>query len=365
MARGNFANLLQKSRRLSIYSPLIAVLCVLLIVTAISSQLIVFSVLGTLLAASIAAIANYTRMHYETQKYVRFAIRARLAKRAEPDFDRIARSFRTSHLGKVIPKSSHPSPEITQALREAEKNMGMRQGSTMALAVPLELILGVEHNCPSAAAMLYAGRHPVVLIDDHLQLLLDKHEDYEKNYNIAVSVLCHELAHLIGWNTRWNKITGICDLFISTVAMAAVVANGIENSVAFGAIGAFIAIARLLIEPISYRETSWGSFVGILSRLSYVIWFPYIVAGLVAGYLSLSLMVMIGAITITFKGVIAYLRRREELCADSIAAKAVGSSSHLSNFFRSLDTQNHSKLSTIFATHPSVSERIYNLRHSV
>ena len=242
--------------------------------------------------------------------------------------------------------------------------MGMKQGSTMALALPLELILGVEHNCPSAAAMLYAGRHPVVLIDDHLQLLLDNEKNYKENYEIVVSVLCHELAHLIGWNTRWNKITGIADSFISTVAMAAVVANGIENSVAFAAIGAFIAIGRLLIEPLSHRETSWGSFIGIVSRLSYVIWFPYIVAGLIAGYLSLNLMLMIGAITITFKGVIAYLRRKEELCADSIAVQAVGSSSPLSNFFRSLDSHNRPKIVELFDSHPSVSERIYNLRRT-
>lgn len=334
------------------------------IIIGIYSHISTLALVGTIIAAAIASFSSYARSHYETQKYVRFAIRARLAKKAEPDFDRLARHFRSTHLSGIIPRSSHPSPEITEALHLAEKQMGMRQGSTMALVVPLELILGVEHNCPSAAAMLYANRHPVILIDDHLQALLDSPDDHKSAFDIAVAVLCHELAHLIGWNTRWNRVTSLSELFIATVAMTAIVVDGLSHSVVFGAIGAFIAIMRLTIEPIAKRENSWGTFIGITARMSYVVWFPYIIAGIISGYLSFLLVLNVSVISIGFKMIIAYLRRKEELFADSISAQAIGSSSPLANFFRTLPNEKKRGYLNLFSTHPSIHDRIHNLRHS-
>ena len=201
------------------------------------------SFLGTAIAALVASSTTWARSHYVTDKYVRFAIRARLAKKAEPDFERLARQYRT--LGKYSQRSSHPSPEINDALRKAEHMMGMRQGSVLALVVPLELILGVPHNCPAAAAMLYAHRHPVILMDDELQKMLDDSDQYEKNSKIVVAVMCHELAHLVSWNTRWSRFVGIGDLFVRTASIVSLVTYAIENAFVFGVIVAFIASVLL------------------------------------------------------------------------------------------------------------------------
>ncbi len=132
MARDGFSRALQSTRRISIVAPILSTATCIAIVVLIATHVHIASVFGTTAAATIAACATFTRSHYRTQRYVRFAIRARLSKKAEPNFEKFARQIRTTPVGKFVPHSSHPSPEIREALFEAEQRMGMRKGSTMA-----------------------------------------------------------------------------------------------------------------------------------------------------------------------------------------------------------------------------------------
>ena len=362
MDRGGFSKYLSRSRRASVAAPIVTAITSFLIVALIAGNVHIASVIGTTAAATIAACATFTRSHFRTQKYVRFAIRARLATKAEPDFDKLTRQYRA--LGKYVQKSAHPSPEINDALREAEKRMGMRSGSVLALVVPLELILGVPYNCPAAASMLYAGRHPVILIDDQLQLMLDSVDDFEKSYKIVVSVLCHELAHLIGWNTRWSRSVGIGDLFVTTAAMASLVAYGLEQNLVFGLIGAVIAATHLASEPALVNENQRSSPLAIVARIALLMWVPYVLVGVAIGALPLGLTIGVTILSLGLRYILAMLRRREELYADAIAAVALGTSSPLTDFFRSLGTNHPNLWSQLFSTHPSIHTRIKSLRRT-
>ncbi len=333
--------------------------CVLMIVV-VGKYLHVISVVGTLIAAGIASVATYARLHYRTEKFVRFAIRARLAKKAEPEFDKLTRNYR--ELGKYVQKSAHPSQEIKDALKQAEKNIGLNPGTTMPLVVPLELILGVPHNCPAAAAMLYAGRHPVILIDDNLQAMLDTDENYEKNYEIVVSVFCHELAHLIGWNTRWAKLVGICEIFVTTFTIAALAAYTLESNLFFGLIGVCIAAINLTFESTPTEEHQKPSITSILSRIALVSWIPFVLIGLIIGVLPIGLTIALTILTFGLRSLLAAMRRKEEIYADMISAIAHGSSSPLSDFFRTLSSSYPNLWTRIFSTHPPVSLRIKALR---
>lgn len=363
MGRGSFSRVLQSTRRTSLIAPIISSATCIAIIILISTHVHIASVLGTTAAATIAACATFARSHYRTQRYVRFAIRARLAKTAEPGFERLARQFRETHVGRFVPQSSHPSPEIQDALRDAEKRMGMRPGSALALVVPLELILGVPHNCPSAAAMLYAGRHPVILIDDHLQVLLDTPENYERSYEIVVSVLCHELAHLVGWNTRWNRLASIGELFVTTAAMASIVAYGLEHTFLYGIIGACIAAIHLASEP-ALREDERTSFTAVIARIAFLVWVPYVLVGLAISALPLGLTIGVTTFSLGLRYILAAIRRREELYADLIAAHALGTSKPLVDFFRTLSSTHPNMWSNLFGSHPPIHVRIKNLTRS-
>lgn len=360
MGRGGFSSYLNRSRRASILAPiLVSVACVsMLVLLALNVQ--ATSLIGTSITAGIAAFVTWAHSHYRTQKYVRFAIRARLAKKAEPDFDRLTRQYRA--LGKYVQQSAHPSPEIADALKEATQAMGLRTGSVLALVVPLELILGVPHNCPAAAAMLYAGRHPVILIDDHLQKLLDDTDDYEKNFNVVVSVLCHELAHLVSWNTRWSRSVGIGDLFVRTAALVALVTYALEHTFAFGIVGVTIAGALLISEPALVDEKSRTSTMAVVARISLLAWVPYVAIGMIISALPLQFTLSVTFVSLGLRFALATLRRREELYADAIAAHALGTSSPLTDFFRSLSSHHPNLWSKLFSTHPPVSARIKSLR---
>lgn len=356
-----YQRILQRSRRSSMFVPSISVFVSLIIILYLAKHVHVASVIGTTAAATIAACATYTRSYFRTQRYVRFAIRARLNTKAEPDFDKLTRSYRS--LNKYVQQSAHPSPEIQDALREAEKRMGMRAGSVLALVVPLELILGVPHNCPAAAAMLYANRHPVILIDDHLQILLDTPQDYERSYKIVVSVMCHELAHLVGWNTRWPRLVNIGDLFATTAAMASLVAYGLEHTFIYGIIGAFIAAIYLASEPALENEGGQGTPMAIAARLALVTWVPFVVAGMAIGALPIGLTIGVTILAFGLRFIISACRRKQELYADSMAALAVGSSDPLTDFFRTFSHVPNNIWTELFATHPPMSVRIKNLRN--
>jgi|GEM_PF-5877459 len=347
---------------MSLLAPILAISTCLLMIFFVGQYVHIISLIGTTIAAVVASSATYARSHYRTEKYVRFAIRARLAKKAQPDFDKLTRNFR--ELGKYVQKSAHPSEEIKDALRQAEKNIGMKPGSVMPLVVPLDLILGVPHNCPAAAAMLYAGRHPVVLLDDHLQSLLDTDTDFKKNFQIVVSVFCHELAHLIGWNTRWTKLVAIGELFVTTFAIAALAAYALENSVIFGAIGVSIAAMNLAFEPVATSEHQKPSLSGIISRVALISWVPYVAIGLGIGMLPIGLTFGVTILTFGLRSFLAAMRRKEEIYADVISAMALGSSSPLSDFFRTLSSSYPNIWARIFSTHPPVNMRIKALRRA-
>ena len=357
-----FSSYIKRSRRTSIIAPIIAIITCVVMVIFVGQYVHIFSIIGTAIAAGIASSATYARSHHETEKYVRFAIRARLAKKAEPEFDKLTRNFRA--LGKYVQKSAHPSEEIKDALKEAEKNIGMKPGTVMPLVVPLELILGVPHNCPAAAAMLYAGRHPVVLLDDHLQNMLDTDKDFDKNYKIVVSVLCHELAHLIGWNTRWTKLVSIGELFETPCAISGLAAYSLENSVIFGAIGVSIAAMNLAFEPGPTLPDHKPSVAGIISRIALVSWVPFVIIGLGIGLLPIGLTVWVTLLTFGLRSILATFRRKQEIYADVISAMALGTSSPLSDFFRTLTSSYPNVWTRIFSSHPPVNERIKALRRA-
>lgn len=331
-------------------------------IVLIATNVHIISVIGTTAAATIAACATFARAHYRTEKYVRYAIRARLSKNAEPEFEKLARHLRDTSLSNYMPQSSHPSPEVRDALHEAEKRMGLRVGSTMPLVVPLQLILGVPHNCPSAAAMLYANRHPVVLIDDNLQHMLDIPEDFDRAFKIVVSVLCHELAHLIGWNTRWTRTVSIGELFATTAAMASLVAYGLENTFIFGMIGAVIATIYFASEPVLRNDEHQTSPTAVIARIALLAWVPYVIAGMIIGTLPVALTLGVTALALGLRVILASVRRREELLADSMAAQALGSATPLTDFFRTLTSAHPGLWASLFGTHPPIPLRIKNLR---
>lgn len=359
MNRAGFSTYLTRSRRASVLAPVITMFTCCAIIALLFRHVHIVSVLGTTLAASIAACATFARSYSRTQKYVRFAIRARLATKAEPGYDKLTRQFRS--LQKFVEKSAHPSPDISDALHEAEKRMGLRVGSTLALVVPLELILGVPHNCPAAAAMLYAGRHPVILIDDNLQVMLDNVDDFEKSYAIVVSVLCHELAHLLSWNTRWSRLVSIGELFVTTTAMAALVAYSLEHNIVLGLIGAIIAATYLVSEP-ALSDDAPSSPRAVAARLALVTWVPFVIAGMAIGALPIQLAVGVTVLSLGLRFVLAALRRREELYSDALAAHALGTSDPLTNFFRTLSSHHPNMWNAMFSTHPPISQRIKYLR---
>ncbi len=359
MNRAGFSTYLTRSRRASVCAPAVTILASLAIVALLFRHIHPLSVLGTTFAAFIAACATFARSYSRTQKYVRFAIRARLATKAEPGYDKLTRQFRT--LQKFVEKSAHPSPDITDALHEAEKRMGLRVGSTLALVVPLELILGVPHNCPAAAAMLYAGRHPVILIDDNLQVMLDSVDDYDKSYAIVVSVLCHELSHLLSWNTRWSRLVSIGELFVTTTAMAALVVCSLENNVVLGMIGAIIATTYLISEP-ALSEAHQSSLRAIAARIALLTWVPFVIGGMAIGALPFELAAGVTILALGLRFVLASLRRREELYADALAVHALGTSDPLTNFFRTLSSHHPNMWNAMFSTHPPISQRIKYLR---
>lgn len=360
MKRDTFSHILQKSRRLSLYAPIFACIACACIISVFFVHVHIASVIGTTTAATVAACATYARSHYRTQKYVRFAIRARLAKKAEPDYDKLVRQFRS--VKKYMTQSAHPSPEMRDALHEAEKRIGLRQGSTLALVVPLELILGVPHNCPSAAAMLYSGRHPVVLVDDELQRLLDDDTNFRRSYAIVVSVLCHELAHLLSWNTRWSRLVSIGEIFVSTAAMAALVAYALEHNFVLGAIGAVLAATHLASEPVLADDEHASRVTVVIARLALLAWVPFVLAGVVVGALPLGLTIAVTIISFGLRALLASIRRKQELHADSLSALSMGSSDPLTHFFRSLTTHHETMWSQIYSTHPNTVQRIKNLR---
>lgn len=362
MINGGFSTYLNRSRRTSIISLVSISIAGVAMISLLLANISFISVIGTVFTAGVAACATWAQSHYRTQKYVRFAIRARLAKKAEPDFERLTRQYRA--LGKYVQKSAHPSPEIADALKEATKCMGLSPGSVLALVVPLELILGVPHNCPSAAAMLYAGRHPVILIDDELQKLLDNTDDYEKQFNLVVSVLCHEIAHLLSWNTRWARSVGIGDLFVRTTALIAIVTYALEHTFIFGIVGAFIAGTILISEPALMEERTSPSNLAIVARLAILAWVPYIFIGIIISALPFSFTLSVISVSLGLRFVLAILRRREELYADAISAHALGSSSPLTDFFRSLSSHHPNLWSKLFSTHPTTSTRIKYLRNT-
>jgi hypothetical protein len=331
-------------------------------IVAIATNVHIASVIGTTAAATVAACATFTRMHYRTQKYVRFAIRARLHEKVAPDFDRLARQFHAATGKHGAQLSAHPSSDMRDALHDAEKRMGMRPGSTMALVVPLELILGVPHNCPAAAAMLYANRHPVILIDNELQRLLDDQDDFNRAYDLVVSVLCHELAHLIGWNTRWIRLANIGELFTTTAAMASLVAYGLEHNFAFGLIGAIIAVLHFASEPALETDDSRPSLAGIIARVSLLAWIPFVLAGIAIDALPLALTVEVSILAIGLRYFLARIRRRQEFLADKMAAHALGSSSPLTDFFRTLSSEHSTPWTQLFSSHPPIYARIKHLR---
>lgn len=360
MTGNGFPTYLKRSRRASVLAPVVSLITACAIVALLASHVHIANVIITTVAATAAACATFARSHYRTQRYVRFAIRARLAKNAEPDYDRLTRQFRS--LGKYVQQSAHPSPEIKDALREAEDRMGLRKGSTLALVVPFELILGVVFNCPAAAAMLYAGRHPVILVDDNLQLMLDSPDDFERSYEIVVSVLCHELAHLLAWNTRWSRLVSIGELFVTTAAMASLVAYGLEHNLIFGAIGAIIAAIHLGTEPALADDERSSTPLAIMARITLVAWVPFVVAGVVIGALPLGLTIGVTFLSLGLRFILATIRQREEFYADALAAYALGTSSPLTNFFRTLTSHHPGAWSRMFSSHPPISMRIKNLR---
>lgn len=360
MNRAGFSTFLKRSRRASVCAPILTMSTCVAIITLLFRHVHLVSVLGTTFAASVAACATFARSYSRTQRYVRFAIRARLATKAEPDYDKLTRQFRS--LERYVKKSAHPSPEIADALHEAEKRMGLRVGSTLALVVPLELILGVPHNCPAAAAMLYAGRHPVILVDDNLQVLLDSPDEFDKSFAIVVSVLCHELAHLLSWNTRWSRLVSIGELFVTTTAMAALVAYSLEHNVILGIVGAVIAAVYLAAEPALDDESHASSPRAIAARVALVTWVPFVIAGMVIGALPVQLTIGVTILALGLRGILSFLRRREELYSDALAAHALGSSDPLTNFFRTLSSHPQNVWESIFSTHPPISQRIKYLR---
>lgn len=361
MEAKRFARLISRSRRLSLLAVLFCLFASIAIVVAIFPHLHIISVLGTIAAALVASTSTWAKSHHRTEKFVRFAIRARLAKKAEPDFERLARSYRD--LGKYAQKSAHPSPEVVDALRIAEKQMGLKKGSVLSLVVPLELILGVAHNCPSAAAMLYAGRHPVILIDDSLQALLDSPDNFEKSQALVVSVLSHEISHLLGWNTRWAKVVGIAEMFVATAAMVSIVAFALAEKMTFGIIGAVIACIYLVSEPALVNNRQSSSVLAVAARVALVLWVPFVILGVLLNFLDFSLVLWTCVITFGLKFMLAFLRRKEEMMADKIAAHCLGTVEPLTDFFRSISSHYPNLWDRMFSTHPPVSNRLKALRN--
>ncbi|MFN8015280.1 MAG: M48 family metalloprotease [Acidimicrobiia bacterium] len=360
MARSRLSKYIVKSRIASRLSVLTVAFSIALLCTFLFLETKFLSSLGTMAAVFVASIATFSRAHYRTQKFVRFAIRSRLANNSKPELEKLTRQ--AHGLSKYAQYNAHPSSEIKQALREAESHMGMKPGSVLALVVPMELLLGVVHNCPSAAAMLYAGRHPVILIDDELQKMLDKQDDFNKSYETVVSVFCHEIAHLIGWNTRWSKFIGICELFITTISMASLVVKALEDNVKFGLIGTAITCLYLAFEPWALTSTRLDSVFGIISRLSFSIWFPYLFIGIVLGFLPFFFVAKIFIVFVIAKYLIASFRRKEELYADAMAVISQGTCTPLANFFRTLNGSYPNLWDQLFATHPPIPTRIKGLR---
>lgn len=363
--RSSIKSVLIRSRFTSRLAPLLAFSAAIFLVLVQLTELHIISVIGTTSVSLLASALTFSRARYATQRYVRSAIRSRLAIKENQVTSRISRQLKGTQLEPFIPASTHPSKEIKNALHDAEHLLGLNRGVSMALVIPLDELTGIDHNCPSAASLLYSGRHPVVIVDNNLQNVLDYPEDQEKAHNQVVAVLCHELAHLMGFNTRFSSVNGVCEQFVATASMSMLVAYCLEKSFNFGLIGAIIICAYLLFEPmhIAHKENKKSySIANIISRVALLSWCTYVFAGLVIGMWPLILPISALFFTFGLNIILAVIRRKHELYADKMAALAMGTIRPLIDFFKSIRTFEHGPYEKLFATHPSTKERIANLK---
>jgi hypothetical protein len=352
---------LLRSRFTSRVSPLLAFSACVVLVLVQLSQLHIVSVIGTSLVSFFAGVLTFSRARYTTERYVRSAIRSRLAIKDNQHISRLSRQLKGTQVEAFMPSSTHPSEEIKDALYDAEKLMGLTKGISMALVIPLDELTGIDHNCPSAASLLYSGRHPVVIVDNNLQKILDYPKDQKKAHLQVVAVLCHELAHLMGFNTRFSGITEVCAQFVKTSSIAMLIAYSLENSFNFGVIGAVLLSFYLIFDPMhSATKDNHNniSIMNILSRISLVSLCTYMLSGLIIN--SWPLMLPITALSLTFglHLILSAIKRRHEFYADKMAALAMGNIRPLIDFFKSITTFDHGIFEKLFATHPTTRSRI-------
>lgn len=363
--RSSIKGVLIRSRFTSRLAPLLAFSAAIFLVLVQLTELHIISVIGTTSVSLVASALTFSRARYATQRYVRGAIRSRLAIKGNQVTDRLSRQLRGTQLEPFIPASTHPSKEIKKALQDAEHLLGLSRGVSMALVIPLDELTGIDHNCPSAASLLYSGRHPVVIVDNNLQKVLDYPDDQTKAHNQVVAVLCHELAHLMGFNTRFSSVSGICEQFVATTSMAMLVAYCLEKNFNFGAIGAIIICAYLLFEPmhLAHKENKKSySITNVISRVALLSWCTYVIAGLIIGVWPLILPISALFFTFGLNIILSSIRRKHEFYADKMAALAMGTIRPLIDFFKSIRTFEHGPYEKLFATHPSTKARIANLK---
>ena len=363
--RSSISGVMYRSRFTSRLAPLLAFSAGLILVIVQLRHLHIVSVLGTTLVSMIAGITTFSMARYSTQKHVRKAIRARLAIKDNQEINKISRQLKGTQIENFIPTSTYPSNEIKSALNDAEKLLGLKAGVSMALVIPLDDLTGMDHNCPSAASLLYSGRHPVVIVDNNLQNLLDYPKNPKEAHSQVVAVLCHELAHLIGFNTRYSSVTGISEHFVTTSSMAMLVAYTLENNFNFGCIGAIIFTAYMLLEPFYTTDKEIGdniSIPSVMSRIALLSWFTYVGSGVIISQWPLILPITALVITLGLHLILKTIRRKHEFYADKMAVLAMGNIRPLIDFFKNISTFEHNRFQRYFATHPSTRMRITKLK---
>ncbi|MBP9116011.1 MAG: M48 family metalloprotease [Acidimicrobiia bacterium] len=362
--RNSIKGVLFRSRLTSRLAPLLTISAAIVLITIQITQLHIISVIGTTLVSLLASILSYSCARYSTQRFIRGAVRARLAVKENQYINKMSRQLKGTQVQPYIPASTHPSKEIKSALNTAEGLLGLKQGVSMALVIPLDEFTGIDSSCPSAASLLYSGRHPVVVVDNNLQHILDDPKDREKAQSQVVAVLCHELAHLMGFNTRYSSITGIFEQFVITSSMAMLVSYGLEYHFSYGFIGAIILTAYMIFEPFNVPanpDQDHSSISSIISRVTLVSWYTYVISGLFISIWPVILPACALGFPLCLTILINAIRRTHEYYADKMAVLAMGSIRPLVDFFKNITTFEHKHFERFFATHPSTRDRITKL----